>query len=362
MDPGRLLGAKADRRNENGPRVGWQSLGKSVAGAGAGDGKECEVQFLYGAGQPEDHDAAKWGENLSIELGAGSLAATGGAAGAASSAGKPPTAGPSEPSSDASSDRYLKGGRTEKSVKRGVSRAHYKLSEALLRFGLLPSTGRAMLLPASRVGDAAGGVGSMDSECKFDPSSPVPPTLQLADRLPMVSADGISNGPLWDVVEKATGVAVPRARPGPRRGPYIAMDLGASPGGWSELLADQGTAAGRFHAVHGVDPGDLAVPLLGAVGAGSAAGAAGAGAAGGSGAVDARGVIHWKARAESAIAHMLCRAGIASDGGAAAQAGGLPIPLSTVVGASSAVGNSFELVRHSIGEVLRLAFTEQAIA
>ena len=67
-------------------------------------------------------------------------------------------------------------------------------------------------------------------------------------------------------------------------------------------MAAQGTAAGMFDVVHAVDPGDLAVPVLGPVVV--QGGEAGLGTADGdkASAGDAKGVIHWRCRAQSAIA------------------------------------------------------------
>lgn len=174
---------------------------------------------------------------------------------------------------------------------------------------------------------------------------------------------------MWDHADRAAGRSARRTIPAPRAAPFIAVDLGASPGGWSELLADQTTSAGRFHAVHAVDPGDLAVPLLDSSASSaqddcrSAASGAGSSPAG---SVLDRGVIHWRARAESAIAHMLCRAGAASSSAAPAEAAeasgtagaaGCPVSLPALARSSSHVGNAFETVRHAIGERLRLSFS-----
>jgi len=168
------------------------------------------MQFLYGAGDPDAYEAGEWGEGLSVSLqpdgeGGPKEAGEEGEAGAASGAGVPAA--------------HVTGkieGRSMQSVKRGVSRAHYKLSEAMLRFGLLPSVGRSFLLPGNKAGDPEAGPGRCDSECIFDPSSPVPPILQLADRLPVLAAGGQGGGPVWGAVAVAGCASGPVQMPGPR--------------------------------------------------------------------------------------------------------------------------------------------------
>lgn len=126
-----------------------------------------------------------------------------------------------------------------------VSRAYYKLQEALCRTGYVthPHMAIPVLSPplgtaaAADEGSAAGGVASAASEVPAVKRGRGPGPMHVA----MAAKDGGD-----------PGVHVVTARWAPR----VGLDVGASPGGWSQFMARLG-----FETVYAIDPGDLAPEL-----------------------------------------------------------------------------------------------------
>lgn len=112
-----------------------------------------------------------------------------------------------------------------------VSRAYYKLQEALCRTGYV--THPRMAIPPPQLPPASAEGAGAQPEKRGRGRGPT----QVA----LTPADG-GEGDVHVIVE--------------RWSPRVGLDIGASPGGWSQFMARLG-----FEAVYAVDPGDLAPEL-----------------------------------------------------------------------------------------------------